>query len=60
MRKFFANAYEIELPPGVGILPIFNVADLYKYESEVADDTAQEQETPEINWVKQLPTAKDL
>ena len=29
IRKFGANAYEIELPDGIGISPIFNVADLY-------------------------------
>lgn len=40
LRKFSANAYEIELPLGVGISPIFNVAELYKYENEAADDTA--------------------
>ena len=28
LRKFFANAYEIELPKYVGISPIFNVSDL--------------------------------
>jgi len=31
LRKFEANAYEIELPDGVGISPIFNVFDLYPY-----------------------------
>jgi hypothetical protein len=34
IRKFWANAYEIELPDGVGISPIFNVADLYPYRAE--------------------------
>ena len=52
LRKVSANAYEIELPPNVGISPIFDVADLYKYEGENADDTAQDQETQEIDWVK--------
>ena len=36
LRKFAANAYEIELSDNVGILPIFNVVDLYPYNR---DDT---------------------
>jgi hypothetical protein len=36
IRKFGANAYEIELPDGVGISPIFNVVDLYPYRIEEA------------------------
>ena len=60
MRKFSSNAYEIELPPDVGISPIFNVADLYKYQGEIADDTKEDRETQEIDWVKQLPTTKEL
>jgi hypothetical protein len=36
LRKFDANAYEIELPDDVGISPIFNVSDLYPYRK---DDT---------------------
>jgi transposase InsO family protein len=39
IRKFEANAYEIELPDGVGISPIFNIADLYPYR---ADETGAE------------------
>jgi len=31
LRKFSSNTYEIELPKGIGISPIFNVADLYPY-----------------------------
>jgi hypothetical protein len=36
LRKFDANTCEIELLNGVGISPIFNVADLYPYRN---DDT---------------------
>jgi hypothetical protein len=39
LRKFDANAYEIEFPDDVGILPIFNISDLYpyrKYDTEEA------------------------
>ena len=34
IRKFGANAYEIELPDGVGISPIFKVVDLHPYRAE--------------------------
>jgi hypothetical protein len=36
LRKFVANAYEIELPKDVGISPILNVVDLFPYRM---DDT---------------------
>ena len=32
LRKFDANAYEIELPDGVGISSIFNFSDIYVQE----------------------------
>jgi hypothetical protein len=34
--KFDANAYEIEMPDGVRISPIFNVSDLYPYRKDDA------------------------
>jgi hypothetical protein len=34
MNKFGANEYEIELPEGIGISPIFNISDLYPYRDE--------------------------
>jgi hypothetical protein len=34
LKKFGANAYEIELPDGIEISPIFNISDLYPYKDE--------------------------
>jgi hypothetical protein len=31
LRKFVANAYEIELPKHIGISPIFNATNSYPY-----------------------------
>ena len=42
VRKFLANAYEIKLPEGIGISPIFNVAYLHPYkeaEAELREET---------------------
>jgi len=64
LRRFSANAYEIQLPPGIGISPIFNVADLFPY---VADAKGQDTAEPprnttdeESSWVKQMPMAPPL
>jgi hypothetical protein len=36
LKKFGTNAYEIELPDGIEISPIFNISDLYPYKDEEA------------------------
>jgi hypothetical protein len=54
LRKIGANAYEIELPDGIGISPIFNILDLYPYKAE-GTETGDEQ--PVIQWTKKMPVA---
>ena len=49
LRKFSANAYDIELPPDVRISPIFNVADLYKYQGEDIDVGTKNTEEQEVD-----------
>jgi hypothetical protein len=55
LKKFGANAYEIELPDGIGISPIFNISDLYPYKAE---ETETGDEQPVIQWKKQMPVAE--
>jgi hypothetical protein len=55
LKKFGANAYEIELPDGIGISLIFNISDLYPYKAEEAEVGS---EHLEIQWKKQMPVAK--
>jgi hypothetical protein len=54
LRKFGANAYEIELPDGIRISLIFNISDLYPYKAE-EPGTGTEQLV--IQWTKTMPVA---
>jgi hypothetical protein len=51
-KKIGANAYEIELPDGIGISSIFNISDLYPYK------VGANSEQPEVQWTKQMPIAE--
>jgi hypothetical protein len=55
LRKFRENAYEIELPNGIGISLIFNISDLYPYK---AGEAETRDGLPVIQWMKQLPVAE--
>ena len=52
LKKFGENTYEIELPDGIGISPIFNVSDLYPYKAGKVEAGTEE---PVIQWMKHLP-----
>jgi hypothetical protein len=52
IRKFGENAYEIELPDGIEISPIFNISDLYPYRAE------EDSEHREVQWTKQILVAE--
>jgi hypothetical protein len=49
LKKFWANAYEIELPDGIKISPIFIVSYLYPYKAEEAGTSDEQQE---VQWTK--------
>ena len=56
LRKFSANAYEIELPSDLQISPIFNVLDIYSFkDSGVQIETTSSEYGSFINWKGQLP-----
>ena len=52
VKKFGENAYELELPEGIGISPIFNISDLYPYRDSGTEE-------PTIQWQKQMSAAQN-
>ena len=57
LRKFSSNAYEIELPEGVGISSIFNVSYFYPYKEtkEEIQEEPIEEEDQTLHWKEQMP-----
>jgi hypothetical protein len=56
LRRFFANAYEVELTDDIGISPIFNVENLYPFkESDNGTTNELVGEENQIEWEEQLP-----
>jgi hypothetical protein len=49
LKKIGVNDYEIELPDGIEISPIFNISYLYPYKAE---ETGMGNEHPVIQWKK--------
>jgi hypothetical protein len=62
LRKFSANAYEIELPDNIGISPIFNIVDLYPYQGgETVTSSTNESDTGQKTaWQKKIPVTQKL
>jgi hypothetical protein len=52
VKKFGENAYEFDLPDGIGISLIFNISDLYPYRYE---EVGEDSEKTEVQWTKQMP-----
>jgi hypothetical protein len=55
LKKIGENAYDIELPDGIGISPIFNVSYLYPYRAGETETGSDEQS--EVQWRKKMPVA---
>jgi hypothetical protein len=55
LRKFGENAYEIEMPEDVGILPIFNIEDMYPYKEDGAKGPKDQKG---IQWKKHMHVAE--
>jgi len=52
LRKFSANAYEIELPSNLQVSPIFNVSDLYPFKDSGVQtkELISGEDNPFVDW----------
>ena len=57
LRKFSANAYELELPSNLKNFPIFNVSDLYIFKDPgvQTEEIVSGEDAPFVDWKGQLP-----
>lgn len=60
LHKFSANAYEIQLQPGIGISPIFNVVELFPYTVDLEEEDRTTRPTWDTQdgsetWMRQMP-----
>jgi hypothetical protein len=61
LQKFSSNAYELEMPLGVGISPIFNVADIYPFTTDDTNHITGDKDVgDDLQWLKQMPVAQQL
>lgn len=58
--KYGQNAYEVELPPTLGISPIFNVCDLYPYKAESPINQKDMPSSVHEDWVKDFPPSQPV
>ena len=51
------------MPIGIGISPIFNIADLYPYTVDDIGQSGEDNnptEPKKVNWLKQMPTTRPI
>lgn len=59
LHKHGNNAYELELPQGLGVSHIFNVAYLTFFKGDMNSDSSNK-EDPKVEWVNDLTRTKKL
>lgn len=60
VHKYGHNAYEVELPPTLGISPIINVCDLYPYKRESQTNQLDTSSQSNEDWVRNLPPSQPV